>query len=181
MQKPDIAVAIFDDHTEAEAAVKKLAASGLEMKNLSVIGKGYHSEEKVLGFYSSSDRIRFWGTRGAFWGGLWGLFFGGLFLTIPVVGHVVVLGYFAATLISAVEGAAVVGGLSAIGAALYGMGIPKDSVINYEAAIKADNFLVMVHGNAAEVAQAETILGTCGTTSVSLHPDLRPVEASAVA
>jgi hypothetical protein len=29
------------------------------------------------------------GKRGAFWGGLWDLFLGGLFMTIPVVGHVV--------------------------------------------------------------------------------------------
>ena len=49
------------------------------MKNLSVVGKGYHTDEKVVGFYNTGDRIKFWGTRGAFWGGFWGLFFGGLF------------------------------------------------------------------------------------------------------
>jgi hypothetical protein len=42
------------------------------MKHLSVVGKGYHSEEKVVGFYNIGDRIKFWGTRGAFWGGFWG-------------------------------------------------------------------------------------------------------------
>ena len=46
--------------------------------------------EKAVGFYNAGDRIKFWGTRG-----LWGMFFGGLFLAIPVVGHVVVLGYLA--------------------------------------------------------------------------------------
>ena len=101
MEKTDTAVAIFPDHTAAEAAVKKLAASGFEMKKLSVVGKGYHTDEKVVGFYNTGDRIKFWGSRGAFWGGLWGLFFGGLFMTIPVVGHVIVLGYLAATAISA--------------------------------------------------------------------------------
>ena len=88
---------------------------------------------------------------------------------VPVVGHVVVLGYLAATAISAVEGAAVVGGLSALGAALYGIGIPKDSVIKYEAAIKADDFLVMAHGTAEEMARAKTILGTAGAMSVDMH------------
>jgi hypothetical protein len=43
------------------------------MKNLSVVGKGYHTEEKVIGFYNVGDRVKFWGSRGAFWGGLWGL------------------------------------------------------------------------------------------------------------
>jgi len=63
-----------------------------------------------------------------------GLFLGGLFLTVPVVGHVVVLGYLASVAIGAIENAVVVGGLSALGAALYSIGIPKDSVIQYETA-----------------------------------------------
>src|SRR5471030_2276546 len=103
MEIANSVVAMFDDHVAAEAAVKKLGAAGFDMKNLSVVGKGYHTEEKVVGFYNAGDRIKFWGTRGAFWGGLWGLFFGGLFLTIPVVGHVVVLGYLAAAAISTIE------------------------------------------------------------------------------
>ena len=113
-----------------------------------------------MGFYTAADRVKFWGLRGAFWGGLWGLFFGGLFLFVPVIGHVVVLGYIAATVISAAESAVVVGGLSAIGAALFGIGIPKDSVIRYEAAVKADRFLVMAHGTASEMARAKSVLGT---------------------
>ena len=91
MEKADTVIAIFTDHNSADTAVKKLAAAGFEMKNLSVVGKGYQTDEKVVGFYNEGDRIKFWGKRGAFWGGLWGMFFGGLFLTIPVVGHVIVL------------------------------------------------------------------------------------------
>jgi hypothetical protein len=149
------------------------------MKTLSVIGKGYHIEEKVAGFYNVGDRIKFWGKRGAFWGGLWGIFFGGVFMTLPVVGSVVVLGYFAAVLISAVEGAAVVGGLSALGAALYGMGIPKDSVIAYETAIKEDSFLVVVHGSADDVARAKAILAAVRPASVDLHAGLAAPGGSA--
>src|SRR5471032_852872 len=119
MEIANSVVAMFDDHVAAEAAVKKLGAARFEMKNLSVVGKGYHTEEKVVGFYNVGDRIKFWGARGAFWGGLWGLFFGGLFITLPVVGPVVVLGYLATTAIAAIESAVVVGGLSALGAALY--------------------------------------------------------------
>src|ERR1700690_2801581 len=114
MAKVDTVIAVFADHPAAEAAVKKLTAAGFEMKNLSVVGKGYHTDEKVVGFYNVGDRIKFWGTRGAFWGGFWGMFFGGLFLTIPFVGHVVVLGYLATITIAGIENAIVVGGLSAL-------------------------------------------------------------------
>jgi len=151
-------VAVYGDHTSAEAAVKKLIASGFETKNLSVVGKGYHTDEKVVGFYTTGDRVKFWGTRGAFWGGFWGLLFGGLFMTIPLVGHVVVLGYLATVVLAGIENAIVVGGLSALGAGLYSIGIPKDSIVKYETAIKTDQFLVIAHGTAAEVATAKKII-----------------------
>ena len=176
MEKIDTVIAVFADHHAAETAVKKLTAAGFEMKNLSVVGKGYHTDEKVVGFYNIGDRIKFWGTRGAFWGGLWGLFFGGLFMTIPVVGHVIVLGYLAAMAISAVESAVVVGGLSALGAALYSIGVPKDSVIQYETAVKADGFLVMAHGTAEEMARAKTILGTVNPSRLDVHSGVKAAE-----
>jgi len=169
MEINDSVIAVFPDHSAAEDAVKKLASAGFEMKNLSVVGKGYHTDEKVMGFYSMGDRIKFWGSRGALWGGLWGLFFGGLFLTIPVLGHVIVLGYLAAAAVSAAEGVVVVGGLSALGAALYSIGIPKDSVLRYETALKADSFLVMAHGSASDMARAKGILGSSNPTSVEVH------------
>jgi len=169
MEKTDTVVAVFTDHQAAERAVKELTAAGFEMKHLSVIGKGYHTEEKVVGFFNAGDRVKFWGARGAFWGGLWDLFFGGLFITVPIVGHVVVLGYLAAIAVSAAESAVLVGGLSALGAALYSIGIPRDSVIEYEAAVKADGFLVLAHGTAEEMARAKTILQTAEPSHLDAH------------
>ena len=129
MLQNESVIAVFSEHQESDAAVKKLAGAGIELKHLSVVGKGYHSDEKVVGFYNVGDRIKFWGKRGAFWGGLWGLFLGGVLLTIPLVGPVMVLGYLSAVVVSAVEGAILVGGLTALGAALYSAGIPRNSVI----------------------------------------------------
>jgi hypothetical protein len=39
-------IAVFSRHAEADAAIRKLAKSGLDMKHFSVIGRGYHSEER---------------------------------------------------------------------------------------------------------------------------------------
>lgn len=52
-------VATFVDHSEAEVAVKELTAAGFDKKQLSVVGKGYHTEEKVVGFYNAGDRVKF--------------------------------------------------------------------------------------------------------------------------
>lgn len=174
MNTTNSVVAVFDDHIAAENAVKSLAAGGFEMKNLSVVGKGFHTEEKVVGFYNVGDRVKFWGVRGAFWGGLWGLFFGGLFLTMPLTGPVIVVGYLSTIVIAAIENAVVVGGLSALGAALYGIGIPKDSVIRYEGDLKADGYLVMAHGSVAEVDRAKAILGAASASRVDVHTSETP-------
>ena len=90
----------------------------------------------------------------------------------------VVLGYLAAAVASAIESAVLVGGLSAIGAALYGIGIPKDSVIQYEAVIKADGFLVMARGSSEELGRARKILGEANPSSNELHEGASPVQAA---
>ena len=76
-------VAIYDTHYKAEAAVKELQKSGFPMRNLSIVGKGYHSEEHAVGYYNAGDRVAFWGKLGAFWGGLFGLLFGSALLRHP--------------------------------------------------------------------------------------------------
>jgi hypothetical protein len=138
--------AVFPDHRAAESTVKEVIAANFEKKNPSVVGNRYRADEKVARFYNTGDRVKFWGARGAFWGGLCCAFLGGLFITIPVVGHAIVLGYLGGVAIVAVKSAVVVGGLSALGAALYGIRIPKDSVVQYETTVKVDSFLVMAHG-----------------------------------
>jgi len=85
-------VAIYDAHDKAEAAIKELQKSGFTMKNLSIVGKDYHSEEHVVGYYNAGDRMAFWGKMGAFWGGMFGLLFGSAFFFIPGIGPLVVFG-----------------------------------------------------------------------------------------
>ena len=173
----DAVVATFAHHHEADSAIRKLAGAGLDMKHFSIVGKGYHTEEKVIGFYNAGDRIAFWGQNGALWGGLWGLFFGGMMLTIPGVGPTVVLGHLAAMVFGALQGAVVVGGASALGAALFSIGLPRDSVIQYEEALKANGFLVVAHGPAEEMARAKTILESANATRLDHHEDVKGVIA----
>jgi hypothetical protein len=173
MSSTDTIVAVYETHTAAEAAIRKIAESGFDMKHFSIVGKGYHTEEKVIGFYSAGDRIQFWGRNGALWGGLWGLLFGGMMLTLPVVGPIVVVGSLAgviyAAVVGAVEGAVVVGGLSALGAALASIGVPKQSVVKYEQAILADHFVVTAHGTATEMARVKVMLEESGPAQLDMH------------
>src|ERR1700712_143035 len=157
----DTIVAVYAKHNVAETAIRKVAEAGLDMTHFSIVGQGYHTEEDVVGFYNAGDRIKFWGSRGAYWGGLWGLLFGGMMLTIPLVGPVVVLGGLATVVFTALtgaaEGAVLMGGLGALGAALFSVGIPHDGVIQYEAALKADRFLIVAHGPEADIERVRDL------------------------
>jgi uncharacterized membrane protein len=166
MNTTDIAVAIYDSHEKAESAVKTLQRGGFDMKKLSIIGKDYHTEEHVVGYFNAGERAKFFGKLGAFWGGLAGMLFGVAFMFVPVLGHIVILGPLAATVVGGLQGAVVGGGLSALAGALMSIGIPKDSVLRYETAIKANKFLLIVHGTEEELKRAREILANTDVASI---------------
>jgi hypothetical protein len=169
MNKNNSIVAIYPSHTTAEVAVKELQQSGFDMKKLSIVGRDYHTDEHVVGFYNAGDRMKVWGKTGAFWGGFWGLLFGAGFFWIPGLGPILAAGPVVSWLVGALEGAAVVGGLSALGAGLYGMGIPKDSVLRYETAIKTDKFVLVAHGSVEEIIRAKGILSGTKPETLEHH------------
>ncbi len=78
-------------------------------------------------------------------------------------------GPLVAALVSALEGAVVVGGLSALGAGLYSIGIPKNSVLQYESALKADKFLLVAHGTAEDAAKAKSMLDKTSPAECAVH------------
>jgi hypothetical protein len=162
-------VAVYSSHTDAENAVAKLSAASFDITKVSIVGKDYHTEENVVGYYTAGDRMKSWGGIGAFWGGIWGLLFGAGFFLIPGIGPVLVAGPFLAALVGALESAAVVGGLSAVTAGLVSLGIPKDSAVKYEAELKADKFVMVVHGTAEELERARAILADTSPVSIEKH------------
>ena len=169
MSEKNAVVAVYETHVSAEQGVKELQRAGVDMHTLSIIGKDTHTDEHVVGYYNTGDRMKYWGKAGAFWGGLWGLLFGSAFFAIPGIGPVLVAGPVIAWIVGALEGAAVVGGMSAIGAGLVGMGIPKNSVIEYELALKTDKYLLMVNGTSAEVDKARGILESTRPANTAVH------------
>ncbi len=167
------AIAIYDTHELADHAVKELQRAGFDMRKLSIIGKGYHTEEQPVGYYTTEKKMKVWGglgaTWGAIWGGFWGLLFGAGFFLVPGVGPILAAGPLVAILVGALEGGVVVGGLSALGAALFNIGVPKNSVVKYEEAVKADKFVVIVHGAPEEVQRAKTLIDQEQATESAIY------------
>lgn len=166
-------IAIYDTHELADHAVKEIQQAGFDMKKLSIVGKGYHSEEQPIGYYTTGKKMEVWGgigaTWGAIWGGFWGLLFGAGFFMIPGIGPIMAAGPLVALLVGALEGGVVIGGLSALGAALFNMGVPKDSVVRYETAIKADKFVLIVHGSEEDVQRAKTLIDQAHATESAIY------------
>jgi hypothetical protein len=162
-------VAVYRSHTEADQALKELQSGGVDMRKLSIVGKGYHTEEHAVGYYNAGDRMMYWGKVGAFWGGFWALLFGSAIFMIPGLGPILAAGPVVAWIVAGLEGAVEVGALGVLGAGLFSMGIPKDSIVKYETALKTDQFLLIANGTAEEVAKAKDILETTHPVSFSTH------------
>ena len=160
MEMRDAVVAALANRRAAETAVRKLAGAGFGAAGPGVCGGGDPDAEDDTRFRNDGDWIKFCCGRGAIWGGVWGLAFGGLLMTIPLAGRVNVLGLLAATIASAVASAIVVGGLSALSAALYSIRTVKVTKVQYEATMQANSFLVPAHDPAEDIARARVLLGT---------------------
>lgn len=127
---------------------------GVDMKSLSIAARNTHTDEHVVGYYNAGDRMKYWGKVGAFWG----LLFGSAAFAIPGLGPILVAGPLVAWIVAGLEDAAVVGGVSAVGAGLVSIGIPKDSVLKYEVALKTDKFMLVTHGTPDAVGKAKDII-----------------------
>ena len=169
MSETNSVVAVFQSHEQAEAAVRELQKDGFDMTKLSIVGKDYHTDEHVVGYYTTGDRMMYWGKLGAFWGGFWGLLCGSAFFWVPGVGQLLVAGPLVVWIVAALEGAAVTGGLSALGAALFSIGIPKNSILKYETEIKNGSLLLVAHGTADEVQRARDLLHQTGAERTTVH------------
>jgi uncharacterized membrane protein len=164
-------VAVYDTHEQAEHAIKELQEAGIDMKSLSIAAKDTHTDEHVVGYYNAGDRMQYWGKVGAFWGGFWGLLFGSAAFAIPGLGPILVAGPLVAWIVAGLEGAVVVGGVSAVGAGLVSIGIPKDSVLKYDVALKTDKFLLIVHGTPDAVDKAKDIIAGTEHSYYTVHSE----------
>ena len=171
MSKQNSVVAIFESHNQAEDGVRELQKSGFDMKKLSIVGKDYHTDEHVVGYYNTGDRMMYWGKLGAFWGGLWGMLFGSAFFFVPGVGPLLVAGPLVMWIVGALEGAVMTGGLTALGAGLYSIGIPKNSVVQYETEVKNGGLLLVAHGTPEEVERARDILHQTEAQTTTVHAE----------
>jgi hypothetical protein len=138
----------FGTNAEAEAAIRSLAESGFDVHKLSLVGKGQYSDAQPNGFYTLGDRIKAWGGIGAYRSGVWGLLLPPAVFFLPELGLMAMTGPLVFALVGALDGRAVARGASPLAAALAGIGLPKEDVAGYIAALKADQYVLLAQGRA---------------------------------
>jgi hypothetical protein len=67
------------------------------------------------------------------------------------------------------EGAAITAGVTVVGAGLFSIGIPKDSIVRYETAIKTGSYVLIAHGTAADVTHAQDVIGRTNPITTDQH------------
>jgi hypothetical protein len=162
-------VAVYPDHFAAERAVRQLHETGLDLGDISIVGRDIQESEEPHGFVSRGDYVKAGAATGSLVGGLFGLCLGAGFLVLPGMGLVVVAGPLAAALLASIEGAVAGTALGSLAGALVGWDVPKDRAIKYEEHVTGGKFLVLVRSVPEIVARARSLLVAQGPDHIHLY------------
>jgi hypothetical protein len=158
MLQENAMVVIYNDPQRTREAVKELERAGFNLNQLSLVGIVRPGKRVAVACYSDGSYIKCWGDRSTLWNSLCSAIKGWAFLSLPGIGPMLVSGPLALWIVAALENAAIFSNLSAFGATLYSIGIPKDKVQDYETALREGNYLLVAHGPAREIKRARQVL-----------------------
>lgn len=161
-------IGIFETHDLAEETILQLETSGVDMhENISLIGKDYSTQEHIIGYYNTNKQVQYWGKLGDFWSSQWAKLNSSAFIIVPGVGHILMAGPIIDMVLTGVDKSP--DKYSPVGIALHSIGIPRQTVIRYETAIKANKFLVLAHGDQGETHRAQEIFHHCHGRSIASY------------
>jgi hypothetical protein len=163
-----ILVAVHRGHLEQHKALEEMKRSRFDLGPVSVVGTDYHMRENVYGYYSTGRRLEAWGSFGTFWSGVWEALTGGAFFSFPGLGPVLMAGPVVSWLVTALEKGVMVHGLSPLGAALVGRGVPPGSMLEYEKAVRNGEFLLIASGPLPALAKVRSLAESTGAR-VDVH------------
>lgn len=169
------AVGVFNTRSEAENALHELNNSGFPMNKISVIAKD-DNQDDIAGI-DVQDKVGNKADEGASAGALTGGVLGGATgllvglgaLAIPGVGPIVLAGEIATAIATTLAGGAIGAAAGGLIGALVGLGIPEEKAKIYNDRISQGHFLVMVDGNDAEIARAESVLTGRGIEDFGIY------------
>ena len=160
MLQENALVAVYTDPQRAGEAVRELEKTGFNLSQLSLASIVAPGKGAAAACYSDGTHVKCWGEPGSLWNSLRSVIKGWAFLSLPGIGPMLVSGPLAMWIVAALDNAAIFSNLSVFGATLYSIGIPKERVQYYEAALKDGHYLLIAHGPAREILRARRVLAS---------------------
>jgi len=156
------AVAAFRLHVTAEAAIAKLQQSGYSMKSLSIVGRDYHTDARVIAYYNAGDRMNYWGKGTPLWDKIWGMLYGSGFFLIPEYGPLLAAGPLVESIVGALDGEVPGHSESAVAEGIHSLGVRRSGIHTYEEAIKEGMLIIVANGSVEKCGSAYGILDSAG-------------------
>lgn len=167
MSDKHICVAIYITHDQADEAFSRLQGAGFGMDLLSFVGRDYWKD--MVGSRNTGDRFLYHGNLGPFWERLWSLLQGwGVFWFFDN-GPALVAGPLVRSIIATQEQGGADRAATGFEAGLSGIGIPRESLIQYEKALMNNQILVFVQGTLTEINHAHIVLNETKAINHTVH------------
>ena len=146
------ATGLFDDYSDARAAVSALEARGIPSDDISIVSNNV--DERRTGDTNAAEGAGI----GAAVGGVGGLLTGLGIMAIPGVGPVVAAGWLAATAAGAAAGAVAGGAAGGIIGAMTESGVPEEHAHVYAEGVRRGGTLVTARVEENLYPEAEAVL-----------------------
>jgi hypothetical protein len=162
-----LCVAIYTTHDQADEALSRLRAEGFGMESVSFVGREYWKE--MIGSRNAGERFVHRGANGPFWERLWSILPGWGVFWFFENGPALVAGPLVRTIVATQEEGGGDSRQSRFASGLSNIGIPKESIAEYEKALMKNHVLVFILGALGEIDRAQDILNKTKSINHTIH------------
>lgn len=167
MADQHLCVAIYTTHEQADEAFLRLRVDGSDMNMVSFVGRDYWKD--MMGSRNAGERFLYRGNLGPFWVRLWSFLQGWGTFCFFEDGPLLVAGPLVRTIIATQEEGNGEFHTRCFEAALSGIGIPLESLVQYEKSLMNNHILVFVQGTLDEINHAQAILHETKDINNTIH------------
>lgn len=160
-------VAVYKTQADAQDGVTRLETAAFDLKTVSLAGRELDFGSNVVGYYQTSNRMKYWGARRAFWDKLWNVLPGAAYFVVPGIGGMLFAGHLTGWFVSALDHP--VEGLTAVGSSLFHLGIPQVNAYRYDTAVRMHKLLLMAHGSSGDLLNARDLLHESRPEEIDIH------------
>ena len=167
MLRVQSAVAGYTFPKLAEEAVRVLQELDTDVSKVSIAALHEPSPTDKM----PDEEARYRGQQGRAWGGPWALLHDSALFNVEGLGLVRLAGPIMFWMEAVLNRAVAYQGVTALGAGLVCIGVPIETVMKYEQALRAHQLLLIVHGETMNVVAAKNVMASTRPASLMVHGD----------